>query len=135
MEVSRDRDVRITLTDGQVEQVVRAVAGRPGVVDLLSEVSGLDMLRSVAIPMLDDLRCSRSTLRALLVLAAFPGDGSERELADVARELEFSPSTTHRYIVTWLTVGLLEQEPRSRRYRRTLNPMRGEHIQGGEEGT
>jgi DNA-binding IclR family transcriptional regulator len=27
-----------------------------------------------------------------------------------------SPSTTHRYISTLLAVGLLEQDPRSRRY-------------------
>lgn len=134
VEVSGDRDVTITLTDGQVEQIVRAVAGRPGVVDLLTEVSELDMMRRVAIPRLADPGCSRSTLRALLVLAAFPSDGSERELSDVARQLGFSPSTTHRYIGTWVAVGLLEQEPRSRRYRRALNPLRCEHIPGGEEG-
>jgi DNA-binding IclR family transcriptional regulator len=28
-----------------------------------------------------------------------------------------SPSTTHRYMTTLLAVGLLEQEPRTRRYR------------------
>jgi DNA-binding IclR family transcriptional regulator len=28
-----------------------------------------------------------------------------------------SPSTTHRYMTTLLAVGLLEQDPRTRRYR------------------
>ncbi len=120
--------MRIELTDGQVERVVRAAFGRAGVVDLVCEVSVFEALRRVVLPMLDDMRCSRSTLRALLVLAAFPADGSERELSDVARQVEISPSTTHRYIGTWVAVGLLEQDARSRRYRRVLAER------GGGEG-
>jgi hypothetical protein len=50
----------------------------------------------------DTSNVSHSVLRALLVLAAFPLDGSYRALADVARELETNASTTHRYVSTWL---------------------------------
>jgi DNA-binding IclR family transcriptional regulator len=35
----------------------------------------------------------------------------------VAMQLGLSPSTTHRYMTTLLAAGLLEQDPRSRRYR------------------
>jgi IclR helix-turn-helix domain len=115
--VSEDRRVTITLTDWQVERVVEASAGSR----LAALPAGLDefgQLRGTVMPLLDDTAFSRSTLRALLVLGAFPADGTERELTDVARQLDLSPSTTHRYIGTWMAVGLLEQHPRSRRYRR-----------------
>ena len=118
--MSATGDVTITLTDAQVAQVLDEASGRASVASVLPELSALDTMRSVLLSIEGDARCSRSALRALLVLAAFPGDGGERELTDVARELGFSPSTAHRYIGTWLAIGLLEQEPRSRRYRRTL---------------
>jgi DNA-binding MarR family transcriptional regulator len=54
------------------------------------------------------------------VLAAFPADGTERELSSVANQLSLSPSTTHRYLRTWTAVGLLERDPNSRRYRRSV---------------
>jgi DNA-binding IclR family transcriptional regulator len=56
-----------------------------------------------------------------LVINALPLDGSEREVTDVATELGLSASTTHRYLHTWMAVGLVERNPRSRRYRRTLS--------------
>jgi hypothetical protein len=123
--MSGENDVTITLTDGQVRQVVLETTGRTSLASVLPEVGGLEALRRVVLSLKDDATCSRSTLRALLVLAAFPVDGSERELSDVARQLGLSPSTTHRYIGTWMLVGLLEQDPRSRRYRRVLKSRAG----------
>jgi DNA-binding IclR family transcriptional regulator len=38
-------------------------------------------------------------------------------VTDLAGRLEMSPSTTHRYLTTLLAVGLIEQDPRTRRYR------------------
>jgi IclR helix-turn-helix domain len=116
--VTSDREVTITLTSGQVTQVVRVASGAAAVARVLPRVGDLEEMRRVVLPLLDDKHCSRSTFRALLVLAAFPPDGDERELTDVARALGLSPGTTHRYIGTWMAVGLLEQDPRSRRYRR-----------------
>ena len=62
-------------------------------------------------------RLSRSLLLGLTVFAAFPTDGDALAVTDVAGRLGLSPSTTHRYMTTLLAVGLLEQDPRSRRYR------------------
>jgi IclR helix-turn-helix domain len=118
--VSAERSVTITLTEWQVARIVREVTGDPGLVALPAGLDELSGLRGALQPLLDDAAYSRSTLRALLVLGAFPADGEERELTDVARQLDLSPSTTHRYIGTWMAVGLLEQHPRSRRYRRAL---------------
>jgi hypothetical protein len=67
---------------------------------------------------MDSAQISRSTLRALLVFAAFPADGTYRSLTEVSKEVGYTPSTTHRYTSTWLAIGLLEQDPLSRRYRR-----------------
>lgn len=116
--MSADREVTIALTEGQVAAVMRLASGPTGLARLLAEMSDFDAVCSVVLPRLDDATCSRSTLRALLVLAAFPANGIERELRDVARQLALSPSITHRYIGTWMVVGLLEQDPRTRRYRR-----------------
>jgi DNA-binding MarR family transcriptional regulator len=113
-----DGGVTIRLTDRQVSQVVREASGGSGLARLMAGVTDLEDLRGMVMPLLDDPKCSRSTFRALMVLVAFPPDGRELELTDVAGELGLSPSTTHRYVSTWLAVGLLEQDPRSRRYRR-----------------
>lgn len=103
---------------GVKSRVVRHASGRTGLSSMLADIEDPQALHDAVAPLLDDDTYSRSTLRALLVLAAFHPDGSERELTDVARQLELSPSTAHRYVGTWMALGLLEQEPVSRRYRR-----------------
>jgi len=116
--VSGDRGVLIALTDGQVQQVLRAASGRALPASLLPEIGEVGVFSSVVLALLQDESCSRSVLRALLVLDSLPPDGSERELTAIARELGISPSTTHRYMRTWMALGLVERHPRSRRYRR-----------------
>jgi hypothetical protein len=128
--LSDERGVTITLTDWQVARVVREASVPPGLSALPAGLDDFGELRGAVMPLLEDATYSRSTLRALLVLGAFPSDGGERELTDVARQLDLSPSTTHRYIGTWMAVGLLEQHPRSRRYRRT--PPSPQAGNGGE---
>lgn len=125
-----NRAVTITLTDWQVARVVREASPVPGLTALPAGLDDFGELQGAVLPLLDDAAYSRSTLRALLVLGAFPPDGSERELTDVARQLDLSPSTTHRYIGTWMAVGLLEQHPRSRRYRRA--PPEAPAVNGQE---
>jgi hypothetical protein len=113
-----DRGVLIALTEDQVAEVVRDVAGE-GLVRSLAAISDFEELRRVAVPLLADRACSRETLRSLLVLVAFPTDGSDVDLISVASLVGLVPSTTHRYVRTWRSVGLLEQDPLTHRYRRT----------------
>lgn len=116
--MSGDREVLIALTDGQVAQVVREATGREHPAGLLPELVEVDGVFELVEPLLADESYSRTVLRALLVFSALPPDGRARELTDVAREVGISPSTTHRYMQTWMAVGLVEQQTRSRRYRR-----------------
>ncbi len=64
-----------------------------------------------------DANLSSSLLCGLLVLAAFPADGSSVGNAEVARTMGMNPSTAHRYITTLVVAGLLEKDPGTRRYR------------------
>ncbi len=73
-------------------------------------------------PLLEDRNVSRSLLCGLVVLISFPADGSARGVKTIARELDLPASTTHRYIHTLLAVGLLEQDPLTRKYRRAHPP-------------
>jgi DNA-binding IscR family transcriptional regulator len=117
--VSTERDVTITLTNAQIARVVRAASGGAQLAGSLSGIGSLNALRHAMLPLLDDRAYSHSTFRAVIVFAAFPEDGSERELTDIARTIGLSPSTTYRYARTLAAVGLLEQHPDSRQYRRT----------------
>lgn len=115
------REITIALTDAQIARVMREASGPAGLAPAFSSALGdPETLAKSVLPFLADHGYSRSVLRALLVLAAFPADGSERELTAVAEQLSLSPSTTHRYLRTWTAVGLLERDPDSRRYRRAM---------------
>ena len=65
----------------------------------------------------DNPRLSRSLMLGLLVFACFCADGACLGAADIARMLDMSSSTAYRYVSTLAVVGLIEQEPDSRRYR------------------
>lgn len=61
-------------------------------------------------------RFSQSLERGLAVLGCFDGKHSVLGIADLADALGLSRSTTHRYAVTLVELGYLEQEP-NRKYR------------------
>ncbi len=113
------REIAVTLTAEQVQAVVQA-ATAPAAVGyaFASALENPTALSSALTPLLSDNSYSRSVLRALLILAGFPADGTERELTAVAEEVGFSTSTTHRYLHTWEATGLLERDVDSRHYRR-----------------
>jgi DNA-binding transcriptional ArsR family regulator len=112
-----DREISIQLTQAQIDQVVREASGEEGIAGLLRGLSEEGTLASKYRALSESPRLSRSLLLGLLVLACFPADGSSLAVSDIAERLGMSPSTTHRYMTTLLAVGLLEQEPRTRRYR------------------
>lgn len=107
--------VTIQLTRTQVDHIVRHTSGGSGVSRVLHGLADRELASNFA-ALADSPRLSRSLLLGLLVLACFPTDGRALTVTDVAVRLGLSPSTTHRYMTTLLAVGLLEQDPRSRRY-------------------
>lgn len=122
-EVKSAGAVTIELSKAQVDQVIRA-AGQGGTMSvLLSAVR--DASWTLASPseerelpaQMDDRRLSRSLLSGLLVLSCFPADGGYVGIAELARTLGMNTSTTHRYVTTLLSVGLLERDSGTRRYR------------------
>jgi hypothetical protein len=64
-----------------------------------------------------DPRLSRSLLRGLSILTCFGPDGGSRGIVEIAEDLGMSPSTTHRYALTLVELGLLERCPDTRKYR------------------
>jgi hypothetical protein len=108
--------VVIELNAAQVAQVASA-ANSAGVSAFVADIDP-DRLRAAVRPLLDDPLYSDSFLKGLLVLAAFPADGRRLTLSEVDAQFEWSLSTTHRYVRTLVAVGMVEQDPGSRRYRR-----------------
>lgn len=117
-EMDEVQPVVLALADHQVASILSQVSGGARLPGLLADLSGPRTLRSSIRPLLDDPRYSRSTLRALMVLEACPPENEGREVTAVAKELGLSPATAYRYVSTWEAVGLLERDPKSRRYRR-----------------
>jgi DNA-binding MarR family transcriptional regulator len=109
--------ITIELTRPQIDRVVRDAGQGSGVSSLLRGLGEEGTLSSRYEALSESPRLSRSLLLGLLVLATFPEDGDSLAVTDVAARLGMSPSTTHRYMTTLLAVGLLEQDPRTRRYR------------------
>jgi Fic family protein len=114
-----DGGARLTLelSRAQVDQIVRAASKGGSVSTLLA--SKLDSPERLAETLadFDDTRLSRSLLSGLLVFATFPANGESLGNIEVARMLGMNPSTAHRYISTFLELGLLERDAGTRRYR------------------
>jgi Fic family protein len=107
----------LELSRAQVDQIVRAASKGGSVSTLLA--SKLDSPERLAETLadFDDTRLSRSLLSGLLVFATFPANGESLGNIEVARMLGMNPSTAHRYISTFLELGLLERDAGTRRYR------------------
>jgi IclR helix-turn-helix domain len=133
--MTQDQDIAIALSSAQVEQVIRSVGqARNGTVSSLlvaaldnahSEPTGdkkghhsLQEATQLAMAnALGDSQLSQSLLRGLAILSCYGPERPWRAIIDLAKELQMSPSTTHRYVKTLRAVGLLEQNPATREYR------------------
>ena len=104
----------VTLTPGQVEEIVRAAdPGRtPGFAALIS--TALSRVEEVAVPA--DRRMSSALLRGLAILTCFGPEEQALGLMEIAKRLQISASTIHRYLLTLVAAGLLEQSPKTRKY-------------------
>ena len=114
------RGVSLGLTAEQVAGVIAAVsaAGADGAT-LLAGLTAPGPLTTS--PLLEDCTMSRSLLFGLVVLIAFPADGTDRGIKEVALELDLPTSTAYRYAHTLRAVGLLERDSRTHRYRRSAS--------------
>lgn len=130
--MTQGQEVAIALSPSQVEQVIRSVVcthggasssllavaldhahgNRDGVHESLHEAAQRVLAEAFGDPQL-----SQSLLRGLAILSCYGPERPWRAIIDLAKELEMSPSTTHRYVKTLRAVGLLEQHPRTREYR------------------
>lgn len=118
--------VSITLSNNQVDHIVRAALGEGVGTNVSAMVAGSDFLGSMARQALssryralqDNRRLSRSLLAGLLVLSCFSSEDRDLGIKDISEELELNTSTVHRYVVTLVAAGLLERDPETRRYRR-----------------
>jgi hypothetical protein len=112
----------VELSKGQVDQIVRE-AGQGGTMSvLLTAINGPEWVlafdaESWPPAQMEDPRLSRSLLLGLMMLSCFSVVENDLGVAEVAGMLRMSQSTTHRYMSTLLAVGLLEQDPSTRRYR------------------
>jgi hypothetical protein len=122
--------ISITLSPAQVDQILRAAARStvPSVSVLVAGATRGKALTEDPPPASflpdtgSDRRLSRSLLRGLSILTCFNGNGGERGILELARELGMSASTTHRYAMTLTELGLLERSPRTRKYRLPAAP-------------
>jgi IclR family transcriptional regulator, pca regulon regulatory protein len=65
----------------------------------------------------DGAGLSQSLERGLAVLCTFSPDRPALGISDLARELGLTRSTTHRYVATLTSLGFLEQDASTRKYR------------------
>ncbi len=106
--------ISLRLTGEQVAVVLADVAARAGHGEPLSVVVSPGEL--LASSLLEDRTVSRSLLYGLMILSCLPVDGSERGIGEIAREFGLPDATAHRYVHTLRLVGLLERNPRTRKY-------------------
>jgi hypothetical protein len=113
------REISITLTTDQIVQVVRESADAGPLERILAGLDSAEELRRVVLGLLDrGQQYSRPALRSLLVLSALPLDATECELTEIAEATGLATSSLHRYLNTWKALGIVEQDPQSRQYRR-----------------
>jgi IclR family pca regulon transcriptional regulator len=69
-----------------------------------------------SIPSLREPRYSQSLERGLAILESFTPERSVQGVKEIANRLGMSASTTHRYVITLVALGFMEQLP-NRKYR------------------
>jgi hypothetical protein len=109
--------VTVALNDAQISQIVRTASNSAHIGHRLASLKEHALPASESLG-LDNPRLSRSLLQGLLIYASLPTDGGSVGVVEMAQRLDLTASTTHRYLVTLVAIGLASQDPRSRRYSR-----------------
>jgi IclR family pca regulon transcriptional regulator len=74
-------------------------------------------VRDLAANATKDGSYSQSLVRGLAILSAFTSGRPLLGISDLARDVSLSRSTTHRYVATLASLGYLEQDGPTRKYR------------------
>lgn len=112
-----DDSISITLSRAQIAQILRQAGRENGIAATLSGLAENRKLPQAYAAIRESPELSRSLLIGLLVLRCFPQDGASLGVKDVAEAIGTKPSNAFRYMATLLAAGLLERDPRTRRYR------------------
>ena len=109
--------IEIPLTTGQVRRVVRAAVRANSTIEpLVVHLSPGPELNALLAAAASSPGSSSSLARALRVLAAVPDQ--DTSLKVIALSAQLPPSSTHRYLRTWAALKAVQQDQRSRLYRR-----------------
>jgi DNA-binding MarR family transcriptional regulator len=108
----------ITLTKAQAAQLLQQASAQQKTEEMVAAFDPAGRLLESARRLMDDERYSRVLARAMMVFASFPDNGQPCSVTELADQLSMSPSMVHRYIATFVELGLLERDPVSRRYKR-----------------
>jgi len=119
MRTVRNQGLTIELSAEQVQSIVQRSARDGSSSDAPSPAILVPSLRRALAGRARE-EISSALVRGLLVLAAFPADGSPRRLSEIAAELQMTTSTVHRCAHTLAIAGLLERDEETRRYSRRL---------------
>lgn len=126
-----DDAISIKLNRAQVSHVLHQARGETGIATALSGLADNDKLAQVYDSIDDVPKLSRSLLTGLFVLRCFPEDGSSLRVKEVADIIGTKPSNAFRYMATLVAAGLLERDPKTRRYHL---PPRQLEVEDPEEG-
>lgn len=106
----------IELSPAQVEEVISAASGDGDPAVVASDLGALRRALELSLRTRHP-RFSSSLLQGLMMLCVLPPDGTYIRNTELARVLEISPSTAHRYVSTLAAVGLVEHDPVTHKYR------------------
>lgn len=113
----------LTLSTAQTRELAQAIASETAGTALLRLLLTLaGSLQDVTVPDLqnddhyDSKDVSQSVIHSLIVLSRF-APGKEYGVRELAAEIVLNATTTMRYLKTWVTVGALEQDGQTHRYR------------------
>jgi IclR helix-turn-helix domain len=125
-----DDAISIKLNRAQVSHVLHQARGETGIAAALNGLADNDKLAQAYDSIDDAPELSRSLLIGLLVLRCFPEDGSSLGVKEVADIVGTKSSNAFRYMATLVAAGLLERDPKTRRYRL---PARQPEVEDTEE--
>lgn len=108
--------VLLALAPDQVLEIVEQGSEGGSVAAAVGGLAPLSYMAQLVDDEEPDRRLSRSLLRGIMAIAVFKERDEAKGVLQIASQLGMSGSTTHRYLNTLVEAGLLERDPRTRKY-------------------